>query len=137
MAQYRIETFYTVDMRKMKFSAGLCSVVVIVLQGCIASPAIENPPSEPVAAVKPEIDYSDTSPDCNTAAQRIADNVSAGVPMREVVRLVGKPAYKLPGIWWWSDSFSRTGHPYVRYNVADLNADEETVTEISTDTSSC
>ena len=89
-----------------------------------------------VARVKPAIDYSKDSPDCKTAGQRIAENIEVGMRQKDVVRLVGKPQWNLPGSWWWSASFDKSGKPTVLFNVLDDPANPR-VSNFISDTSGC
>lgn len=92
--------------------------------------------SIPVGTVKPELDYSNDQPDCETTAQRIADNVQVGMTLADVRRLVGSPRVILPGSWWWTEGFSTKGRPHVRYPFGP-SGDDVPVTSVSTDTSNC
>ncbi len=109
------------------------------LQGCskISIPESEpEPVAAPIAMVKPEIDYSSESPDCETAGQRLADNIEVGMTLGDVRRLVGKPVYRLPGSWWWSRGLSKTGKPNVQFDLVVSN-DDVKVKKISTAVSGC
>jgi len=81
------------------------------------SPKAESAKVEliPIGTVKPELDFSNEVPDCETAAQRIRDNVTEGMVLADIRRLVGKPRAALPGSWWWSSGFGSTGRPFVRF----------------------
>ncbi|MEM7260155.1 MAG: hypothetical protein AAF404_22500 [Pseudomonadota bacterium] len=116
-------------------TAVFCSV--LLLHGCaVTEPEVSTPPT-PVATIKPDIDYSGTSPDCQTAGERIAANVIVGMPLSEVRRLVGKPAYRFPGSWWWSGSFDKAGRPYIQYDAVTGGSSDARVTEVSADTEKC
>lgn len=92
--------------------------------------------SIPAGTIKPDIDYSAESPDCETAAQRIAENIQVGMTLADVKRLVGKPRVVLPGSFWWTPGFSLSGKPTVRYAFGPAE-DNVPVTAFSTDTSGC
>lgn len=109
---------------------------VISITGCTTP--IQAPPQTPrPVTIKPEINYSDSIPDCETAGLRISENVTAGLPVYEVIRLVGKPAYRFPGSWWWSSGFSKTGKPYIQYDAIGSTVADGVVTKFSADTSKC
>ncbi|OED44487.1 hypothetical protein AB833_01555 [Chromatiales bacterium (ex Bugula neritina AB1)] len=103
-----------------------------------SKPGDSQPAREKIdgSKVKPELDYSKESPDCVTAGQRIADNLQVGMSQKDVLRLVGKPKFRLPGNWWWSFSFDKTGKPIVFFNpLGDVvNPD---VVKIVSDTDRC
>jgi len=105
------------------------AISLLLLQGCLSNPPAEVAAPAPISTIMPEVDHSGDAPDCETAAQRIADNVAVGIPMREVQRLVGKPAYKLPGYWLWSDGFNRSGKPFVMYDAIGSTLDDPPVSE--------
>lgn len=92
--------------------------------------------TDPATRVSPELDYSDESPDCLTAANRLAENVEVGMPLDEVIRLVGKPRYKLPGSWWWGAAFSEKGVPVVKFQLGP-GVGTKPVTSFLSETESC
>ena len=104
--------------------------------------AVASPPATPQPAtpqlvnVKPELDYSRESPDCITAAQRLADNVQVGMTLSEVTRLVGQPKLRVTGSWRWSKSFSRRGNPLVRFAFLPGRA-HTVITGVVSDSSNC
>ncbi len=117
-------------------------VLLVALSGCASNPLVTEatPETAPASAaapkVKPDIDYSNETPDCLTAGQRIAENVVVGMTRQDVSRLVGNPAWKLPGSWWWSASFDKDGKPVVFFNGL-ASAQKQRVTSVSADTSAC
>jgi len=104
----------------------LLSAVIATSMACTAINTTKPEP-EPIPAptYKPEIDYSGESPDCETAGQRIKKHVKVGMTLREVRRLVGNPRYKIPGSWWWSNSFSlkKSARPTVTFPPAPADDD--------------
>jgi len=100
-------------------------------------PAV-NPPTAAVQLVnvKPEIDYSGESPDCFTAAQRLADNVQVGMTLGEVTRLVGQPKWRITGSWRWSKTFGGAGKPLVRFPFQQGRA-HMVITKVVSDSSNC
>ncbi len=75
----------------------------------------EEPVVIPVGTIKPELDYSSESPECEIAAQRISENVQVGMTRKDVERLVGQPKLILAGAWHWTRGFTRTGRPIVKF----------------------
>ena len=90
----------------------------------------------PILTVKPEIDFSDETPLCTVAGQRLAEHVEVGMTLKDVTRLVGKPRWKITGSWWWSKSFTKKGKPVVRFGL-QRGRDDTVITSISTDVSGC
>ncbi len=112
----------------------LCSLILV---GCASTEKVEPASSQPIAVLKPEIDFSTEIPDCETAGARIAEHVMVGMPLSEVRRLVGKPAYRFPGSWWWSGSFDKEGMPVVFYNALSVLSEDVPVTRFISDTDRC
>ncbi len=114
------------------------ALTVFVIQGCAMQTTEPEAPAPVVTAplVKPEIDYSSESPDCETAAQRLTDNVEVGMTLGDVRRLVGSPLYRLPTTWWWSRGLSKTGKPYVEFPLV-IGEDNVKIAKIVTDSSGC
>ena len=88
-----------------------------------------------IADIDPNLDYSSEVPDCKTAAQRIADNVQVGMILADVKRVVGRPKFVFPGTWWWTEGFSVTGRPNVRFSPG--GNDDVPITSFSTESSGC
>ena len=112
---------------------------LVALQGCANKVVESSEPAatpEPMAMILPDIDYSSESPDCETAGQRLADNIEVGMTLGDVRRLVGKPVFRLPGSWWWSRGLSKTGKPFVEFDLV-LSNDDVKVKKVSTSVSGC
>ena len=114
----------------------LVSACALLLSACAATEKPELEKSAPIAVFKPDVDYSDETPDCKTAAARIEANIKVGTPLSEVRRLVGKPAYRFPGSWWWSGSFNVKGHPSIFYDAVAASS-TAVVSKFSFDISRC
>jgi hypothetical protein len=118
-------------------AALIVGVSVFMLSGC-AKPVAE-PVAEPLATkplIKPEIDYSSETPDCETAGKRLAENIEVGMTLGDARRLVGKPTFRLPTTWWWSRGISKTGKPYIEFPLV-LSDDDVKITNVVTDVSGC
>ena len=104
-------------MTRLKFV--LASLALTSLVACSTLSDIVGELDEvadpPEVKVKPELDYSGETPDCKTAGKRLAENIEVGMALDEVIRLVGKPSFRLPGSWWWSAKFSEAGVPVVKF----------------------
>lgn len=118
------------------------TLVLIAVSGCSLIPNAADEPVPPagsakmVALVAPELDYSDETPDCVTAGQRIAAHIEVGMTLEDVRRLVGNPRWDLPGQWWWSASFSETGRPRIKFPFGRGLPDVK-VTGVQADTDRC
>lgn len=107
----------------MNFKSVLFALVTLPLASCTTTfgeladdlGLQETVAETPAVKVKPELDYSAESPDCATAAARLAENIQVGMALSEVQRLVGKPKFKVPGSWWYASSFSKGGVPVVKF----------------------
>ena len=90
----------------------------------------------PIGKIKPEIDYSNESPGCELAAERISAHVEVGMALVDVRRLVGQPQVILPSRWLWTKGFTVDGRPMVSHKGGP--GDETApITAFSTDTSAC
>jgi outer membrane protein assembly factor BamE (lipoprotein component of BamABCDE complex) len=115
--------------------AVIICVVFLLAAGCRSS-GIRTADTERAVTVSPDLDYSNTVPDCETAGKRIAESIKVGMPVSEVLRLVGKPAYRFPGSWWWSNTFDKEGWPYIQYDALFGTKDGK-ITRVSSDTTNC
>lgn len=95
----------------------------------------EDNPVE-VGKLKPEIDYSNESPGCELAADRLSENVQVGMTLGEVRRLVGKPRVILPGRWFWTRGIGFGGRPMVSYGFGPADSSVR-ITAFSTDIFGC
>ncbi len=122
----------------MKLKAVFLGLSVSLICGCAVNDIPQPLSQESVtrAKVKPELDYSNETPDCKTAALRIAENIEIGMTLSDVQRLVGKPKWKLPGSWWWSSSLSETGRPNIRYPIGPGTRDV-VITGLSSEFGEC
>ncbi len=111
---------------------------VILVAGCTFTlPTDEGVEVVPFNTIKPELDYSAESPDCELAAQRIKDNLVVGMTLADVKRLVGQPRLIMPGSWWWTAGFSKsTGKPRVSYPLGP-SADDVPITSFRSNTDGC
>jgi len=96
----------------------------------------ENENTIPFGTIEPDLDYSNETPDCFTAAQRIEDYVVEGMTLADVRRLVGQPRVILPGTWYWTAGFTREGRPAVYYAFGPAD-DDVPVKSTSTATNLC
>ena len=126
------------NFRNNKTAAALfAGLSVLMVTGC-TTPVIE-PVVQPVAKqplIKPEIDYSSETPDCETAGTRLAEYIDVGMTLGDVRRLVGSPTFRLPTTWWWSRGFSKTGKPYIEFPLVTGN-DDIKITNVVSDISGC
>lgn len=120
-------------MRIRDFVVALWS---LQLMGCVGLELKEKKATIPVGQIKPEVDFSAETPDCITAGERIAANLQEGMALGDVIRLVGKPGWKLPGSWWWTQSFDNVGKPFVKFDLGARSMDTA-VKSFSADTSDC
>lgn len=120
-------------MRLKEFGLILFSLTLLA---CAGLELQEKKASIPVGQVNPEIDFSNETPDCTTAGERIAASIQEGMALADVTRLVGKPGWKLPGSWWWAQSFNKSGRPFVRFELGASSLDAA-VLGFSADTSDC
>lgn len=125
----------------MKYKPALIALVALPLISCSTARefigATDDAVVIPVVAkVKPELDFSAELPGCVTAGERLAENIQVGMTLNEVLRLVGRPKFKLPGSWWWSSSFSENGIPVVKFQLGP-GSGSTPVTSFLSDTENC
>lgn len=125
----------------MNYKPAIITLVTLTLMSCSTVQefigAIDDDATAiPAVKVKPDLDYSEELPDCVTAGERLAENIQVGMTLDEVIRLVGKPRYKLPGSWWWSASFSEKGVPVVKFRIG-AGIGTKPITSFLADTEDC
>jgi len=119
----------------------LSPIVLFLALGIASACTIKIPERDqavviPEGTIKPELDFSEESPDCATAAKRIEENVVVGMTLADVRRVVGEPRLVLPGVWTWNSDFSRKGRPAVRFALGS-GFDDEPVSSFSFESSGC